>query len=123
MLEGASNVYALSLLSGVDRSNHRIQDFAIQCQVGDAFVDVTNVRISPGIDATITGNRVAMTAGQQDVEVYFDTVQNCIGVKIWVYATDAGNNNLVLTELIVHGNAAPGSQIEKILDFERNFLR
>jgi len=102
-LEGASDVYGLSMLTGVQNTDTRIQEFEIQCQVGDAFVDVTNVRISPGIDAAITGNKVSMTAGHQDVRVDFDTIENCIGVKIWVYATDAGNNNLVMNELTVYG--------------------
>eukprot|EP00493_Phyllostaurus_siculus_P022614 UN22948 len=91
------------MLTGVERTDARIQEFEIQCQVGDAFVDVTNVRISPGIVAAITSNKVSMTAGHQDVRVDFDTIENCIGVKIWVYATDAGNSNLVLNELTVYG--------------------
>jgi len=44
-----------------------------------------------------------MTAGHQDVVVSFDTVQNCSAVRLRVYETNANNDNLVLTELTVHG--------------------
>jgi len=98
-----SDVYALSILSGVDRNDHQIKDFAIQCLVGSTWLAVTNVKLTSGQAATITGNRVRMTAGHQDVVVSFDTVQNCNGVKLRVYDTNASNDNLVLTELTVHG--------------------
>lgn len=87
----------------MDRTDHQIQDFAIQCRVGNSWLDVENVTLTSGQEATVTGNRVRMTRGYQDVVVSFDTVQNCIGVKLRVYATNASNDNLVLTELTVHG--------------------
>merc|ERR1719373_20822 len=106
MLEEASAVNRLTILSGVDRSNHHIQDFAIECKVGNEFVSVTNARLSSGQDAEIYGNRITLAAGHESLEVAFDTVQNCIGVKMTVFSTDAANNNLVLTELTVHGSAS-----------------
>ena len=117
MLEEPSSVSGLSILSGVSRSDHHIKDFAIQCKVGQNFVDVTNLRLSSGQQATITGNRIAMTAGHEDVKVDFDPVDNCVGVKIKVYSTDADNNNLVLTELIVRKTENPendGNPVKKV---------
>jgi hypothetical protein len=105
MFEEPSAVNRLTILSGVHRSTFHIQDFAIECKVGNQFFDVTNVKLSSGQDAEIDGNRITLEAGHESLDVVFDTVPNCIGVKIRVFSTDAPNENIVLTELTVHGSA------------------
>merc|ERR1739838_1112976 len=100
-LAEASDVNGVSILSGFDRSKTQIKDFSIQCFQGDALVDVTNVRLFSGQGASITGNRITLTAKQRALRVDFDPVPGCTGVKLQIFSTFSSKNALWLNELSI----------------------
>jgi len=119
-LAEASDVTGVSIISS--RNTRRIMDFSIQCYQEDHFVDVTNVRLISGQEASITGNRIVMRATHRDIQVDFDPVPGCTGVKLWVFSTNHSKKKLLLTELsILRGTifsqvAAPGACLRTIVD-------
>jgi len=104
-LAKASDVNGVSILSGLDRSKTQIKDFSIQCFQGDALVDVMNVRLLSGQGASITGNRITLTAKQRALRVDFDPVPGCTGVKLQIFSTFSGKNELWLNELSIFTSA------------------
>ena len=108
VLESASTVSGLDILSGVDRGNHRIDDFDIELQVGGTYQKATNVKVT-NAEAQIDGARIKLTA-QDLLKITFTPVSDVTAVKLNVYGTDASNNNLVLTELTVVGSAAASGE-------------
>jgi len=119
-LAEASDVTGVSIISA--RIGRQIMDFSIQCYQEDHFVDVTNVRLISGQEASITGNRIVMRATHRDIQVDFDPVPGCTGVKLWVFSTNHSRKKLLLTELsILRGTifsqvAASGACLRTIVD-------
>jgi hypothetical protein len=118
-LSAASSVQGLTILSGVGRTDHHIQDFTVELKVDGSYQDTTNVQIvgwrvwdPHNVHPTITGSRVVITHSDKDwaksqltdlmstLEMTFDAV-TCTAVKLTVYSTTADNNNVVLNEIIL----------------------
>jgi len=80
------------------------------------------VRLISGQEASITGNRIVMRATHRDIQVDFDPVPGCTGVKLWVFSTNHSKKKLLLTELsILKGTifsqvAASGACLRTIVD-------
>jgi hypothetical protein len=109
VLSAESAVSGVQILSGVDRSNHIIDDFEIELKVGMKFEKSSNVRVI-NAEGSLSGSRVQVGAPQKSLKVAFERVDKVIAVKLIVYGTNAGNNNLVLTEISVYKPGIAGVQ-------------
>jgi hypothetical protein len=124
VLPEVTSVVGIRIISGIGRCNHRIRDYAVQCLVGTEYVDVVGINPTKGPPGTKNGNRLTLNEDLLDnaghrrrryggcgnaertsrhtTEAAFEKMQQCSAVKLWVYSTDASNNNLVPSDLKVH---------------------
>jgi len=114
-LDKASDLSSLDILSGLDRNDHRLNDFAIEFHgshiAGPKAAAVKGLKATSAVAGLkIKDNRVTCK-GQHLVKLAFTKMAKVKAIKLKVYGTDASNENVVLTELTVRG---PDGKSQKI---------
>ena len=98
-LDSPKSTNTIIIKTGFSRSDHHLNDFAIDVLVGNTFVPISGTMVN-NAGATIQGSRVNI-AGQDEVRVAFDEKMDVTAVKIHAYGSDALNENSVLSAVFV----------------------
>ncbi|MEC7001802.1 MAG: calcium-binding EGF-like domain-containing protein, partial [Actinomycetota bacterium] len=100
----------INVISGIDRDDHMISGFQLfytnddTVSAGSTWVAMNNiVALDPVAGLSITENEV-VASGQHYVRLSFEPTA-ATGIKIELFDTNAGNDNVVLTELMAIGYA------------------
>ena len=100
-LSEKTKITSLRLISGIDRNDHRLITFKISMKVNDQWVVPGDLRVKEDSEATIADDgTITLSTGIYVASLSFNPISNVKSVRIDVTKTDAGNNNLVLTEII-----------------------
>ena len=100
-LSEKTKITSLRLISGIDRGDHRLITFKISMKVNDQWVVPGDLRVKEDSEATIANDgTITLSTGIYVASLSFNPISNVKSVRIDVTKTDAGNNNLVLTEII-----------------------
>ena len=98
-LEGPVSINTIIFKTGLNRADHHLNDFAIDVQVGTAYVPVVVTKVNVA-KSKINGNKV-QTNGEMNIRVAFKTMDKVSAIKVHAYGSDASNENSVVNELYV----------------------
>eukprot|EP00998_Keelungia_sp_KM082_P006323 NODE_257_length_2197_cov_188.312077_g251_i0.p1 GENE.NODE_257_length_2197_cov_188.312077_g251_i0~~NODE_257_length_2197_cov_188.312077_g251_i0.p1 ORF type:complete len:667 (+),score=198.31 NODE_257_length_2197_cov_188.312077_g251_i0:57-2057(+) len=105
VLAGPESISSVSILSGVGRTDHHVNDFELAYTADptpgltSTWTNVPNPTIDASFGATINAGRITLP-GTEHLVVGFDTI-TATGVRIIIRGSDASNDNSVLTEFFI----------------------
>jgi hypothetical protein len=114
----AATIDTIHILSGIERSDHHVTGIAMWYTTTEGATTESSdwqplsrltflVDVPGGAVGGSSGNELTVN-GQHDLPVVFTPVL-ATALKIDIFDTDAGNENVVLTELFIYSGSAPAS--------------
>ena len=98
-LETETETNTLTLLSGIDRNDYRLITFKVTVNSQDQWLELEDLEVISAGNAVIgSDSYITMSSGQHVIHLNFKPVKTT-AMRLDVTDTDAGNRNLVLTEI------------------------
>ena len=91
----------LVLMSGQEKSDHRLIEFKVTLEVDGAWINLTGLKVQEDPNAQIgEDGTVTLASGIHDLQLEFNSVYNVTSIRLDVTKTDASDNNVVVNEII-----------------------
>ena len=100
-LKTETTINEISLLNGQKRTDHRLICFQLTIKANNEWFSPTKLSVREDAHAIIESDgKITLNSGIHYLTLDFNTIYKVQAIRLDVIQTDAGNNNVVLNEII-----------------------